>query len=95
MFFTHFLFLFLIFIAEPRKDKTDAQQQQQQHGGNGTISMPNIEQPTCQGSMLPPPGGGGLHQVDGKMERPNTLGGANKLTRRGVNICYHNEHMCK
>ncbi|KPU78301.1 uncharacterized protein Dana_GF10261, isoform J [Drosophila ananassae] len=78
---------------EPRKDKTDAQQQQQQHGGNGTISMPNIEQPTCQGSMLPPPGGGGLHQVDGKMERPNTLGGANKLTRRGVNICYHNEHM--
>ncbi|XP_017098249.2 phosphatase and actin regulator 2 isoform X2 [Drosophila bipectinata] len=78
---------------EPRKDKTDAQQQQQQHGGNGTISMPNIEQPTCQGSMLPPPGGGGLHQVDGKLERPNTLGGASKLTRRGVNICYHNEHM--
>ncbi|BFF98520.1 phosphatase and actin regulator 4-like [Drosophila madeirensis] len=81
---------------EPRKDKTDAQQQQQQHGGNGTISTPNIEQPQCQGSMLPPPGGGGgggHHQVDGKMERPNTLGGANKLTRRGVNICYHNEHM--
>ncbi|KAH8317268.1 hypothetical protein KR074_009792 [Drosophila pseudoananassae] len=78
---------------EPRKDKTDAQQQQQQHGANGTISMPNIEQPTCQGSMLPPPGGGGLHQVDGKLERPNTLGGASKLTRRGVNICYHNEHM--
>nr|AOQ15386.1 CG32264-PA [synthetic construct] len=78
---------------EPRKDKTDAQQQQ--HGGNGTISTPNIEQPTCQGSMLPPPGGGGHHQVDGsgKMERPNTLAGANKLTRRGVNICYHNEHM--
>ncbi|XP_033160843.1 phosphatase and actin regulator 4 isoform X6 [Drosophila mauritiana] len=77
---------------EPRKDKTDAQQQ---HGGNGTISTPNIEQPTCQGSMLPPPGGGGHHQVDGsgKMERPNTLAGANKLTRRGVNICYHNEHM--
>ncbi|XP_017058139.1 phosphatase and actin regulator 4 isoform X1 [Drosophila ficusphila] len=77
---------------EPRKDKTDAQQQ---HGGNGTISTPNIEQPTCQGSMLPPPGGGGLHQADGsgKMERPNTLAGANKLTRRGVNICYHNEHM--
>ncbi|XP_044313616.1 uncharacterized protein LOC108053019 isoform X3 [Drosophila rhopaloa] len=76
---------------EPRKDKTDAQQ----HGGNGTISTPNIEQPTCQGSMLPPPGGGGLHQADGsgKMERPNTLSGANKLTRRGVNICYHNEHM--
>jgi len=47
--------------------------------------------------MLPPPGGGGHHQVDGsgKMERPNTLAGANKLTRRGVNICYHNEHMCK
>ncbi|XP_030386136.1 putative uncharacterized protein DDB_G0279653 isoform X5 [Scaptodrosophila lebanonensis] len=83
---------------EPRKDKTDAQQQ---HGGNGTISSPNIEQPTCQGSMLPPPGGGGQHmhhsQVDGniggnnKLERPNTLG-TNKLTRRGVNICYHNEH---
>ncbi|XP_017029692.1 phosphatase and actin regulator 2 isoform X6 [Drosophila kikkawai] len=81
---------------EPRKDKTDAQQQQQQHGGNGTISTPNLEQPTIQGSMLPPPGGGGgggHHQVDGKMERPNTLSGANKLTRRGVNICYHNEHM--
>ncbi|XP_041448879.1 uncharacterized protein LOC111080106 isoform X4 [Drosophila obscura] len=84
-------------LQKPRKDKTDAQQQQQQHGGNGTISTPNIEQPQCQGSMLPPPGGGGggggHHQVDGKMERPNTLGGANKLTRRGVNICYHNEHM--
>ncbi|XP_068142842.1 phosphatase and actin regulator 4 isoform X9 [Drosophila tropicalis] len=76
---------------EPRKDKTDAQQQQQ-HGGNGTISTPNIEQPTCQGSMLPPPGGGGGNDSNNKLERPNTLGGANKLTRRGVNICYHNEH---
>ncbi|XP_037934334.1 phosphatase and actin regulator 1 isoform X2 [Teleopsis dalmanni] len=37
---------------EPRKDKTDAP-----HGGNGTLS-PNTEQPSCQGSMLPPPGGG-------------------------------------
>ncbi|XP_032599053.1 phosphatase and actin regulator 4 isoform X8 [Drosophila grimshawi] len=95
---------------EPRKDKTDAQQ----HGGNGTLSTPNIEQPTCQGSMLPPPGGGsggggggggggsggGMHhqqqhnQTDSnnKVERPNTLGGSNKLSRRGVNICYHNEH---
>ncbi|XP_017842625.1 phosphatase and actin regulator 4 isoform X2 [Drosophila busckii] len=88
---------------EPRKDKTDAQQ----HGGNGTLSTPNIEQPTCQGSMLPPPGGGGgmHHQQqqqqqqqhnqndsNNKLERPNTLGGSTKLTRRGVNICYHNEH---
>ncbi|XP_060657923.1 transcription factor kayak isoform X7 [Drosophila nasuta] len=90
---------------EPRKDKTDAQQ----HGGNGTLSTPNIEQPTCQGSMLPPPGGGGIgaggmHQQqqqqqhnnqsdsNNKQERPNTLGGSNKLSRRGVNICYHNEH---
>ncbi|XP_034481610.1 phosphatase and actin regulator 4 isoform X6 [Drosophila innubila] len=85
---------------EPRKDKTDAQQ----HGGNGTLSTPNIEQPTCQGSMLPPPGGGGgvggMHQQqqhnqadsNNKQERPNTLGGSNKLSRRGVNICYHNEH---
>ncbi|KAH8365976.1 hypothetical protein KR093_007846, partial [Drosophila rubida] len=93
---------------EPRKDKTDAQQ----HGGNGTLSTPNIEQPTCQGSMLPPPGGGGIgaasmHQQQqqqqqqqhsnqsdssSKQERPNTLGGSNKLSRRGVNICYHNEH---
>ncbi|XP_030237930.1 phosphatase and actin regulator 4 isoform X8 [Drosophila navojoa] len=98
---------------EPRKDKTDAQQ----HGGNGTLSTPNIEQPTCQGSMLPPPGGGGggggggagvgggaggagMHQQqynqqndsNNKAERPNTLGGSNKLSRRGVNICYHNEH---
>ncbi|KAH8302121.1 hypothetical protein KR044_003029, partial [Drosophila immigrans] len=89
---------------EPRKDKTDAQQ----HGGNGTLSTPNIEQPTCQGSMLPPPGGGGhgpggMHQQqqqqqhnqsdsNSKQERPNTLGGSNKLSRRGVNICYHNEH---
>ncbi|XP_046808900.1 phosphatase and actin regulator 4-like isoform X2 [Lucilia cuprina] len=39
---------------EPRKDKTDAQ-----HGGNGTLS-PNTEQPPCQGSMLPPPGGGNV-----------------------------------
>ncbi|XP_017467487.1 PREDICTED: mediator of RNA polymerase II transcription subunit 12-like, partial [Rhagoletis zephyria] len=37
---------------EPRKDKTDAP-----HGGNGTLS-PNTEQPSCQSSMLPPPGGG-------------------------------------
>ncbi|XP_017863175.1 PREDICTED: phosphatase and actin regulator 4 isoform X12 [Drosophila arizonae] len=88
---------------EPRKDKTDAQQ----HGGNGTLSTPNIEQPTCQGSMLPPPGGGGggaggggMHQQqynqqndsNNKAERPNTLGGSSKLSRRGVNICYHNEH---
>ncbi|XP_064548967.1 phosphatase and actin regulator 4 isoform X6 [Drosophila montana] len=87
---------------EPRKDKTDAQQ----HGGNGTLSTPNIEQPSCQGSMLPPPGGGGggggggMHQQqqynqtdsNNKVERPNTLGGSNKLSRRGVNICYHNEH---
>ncbi|KAM7358437.1 uncharacterized protein ACRADG_003417 isoform 2-T2 [Cochliomyia hominivorax] len=40
---------------EPRKDKTDAQ-----HGGNGTLS-PNTEQPPCQGSMLPPPGGGNMN----------------------------------
>lgn len=58
--------------------------------------------------MLPPPGGGGggggggMHQQqqynqtdsNNKVERPNTLGGSNKLSRRGVNICYHNEH-CK
>jgi len=55
--------------------------------------------------MLPPPGGGGgggMHQQqqhnqadsNNKQERPNTLGGSNKLSRRGVNICYHNEH-CK
>lgn len=98
-----FSFVLYIYFTEPRKDKTDAQ-----HGGNGTLSTPNIEQPTCQGSMLPPPGGGGgvggMHQQqqqqhnqadsNNKQERPNTLGGSNKLSRRGVNICYHNEH-CK
>lgn len=49
------IFVFTFSLAEPRKDKTDAQ-----HGGNGTLS-PNTEQPPCQGSMLPPPGGGNIN----------------------------------
>lgn len=81
-----FLFSFRLF-AEPRKDKTDAP-----NGGKHNLS-PNTEQP-CQGSILPPPGGGhhmdNLHQ-NGNKERPTNLGGHNhKLSRRVV--CYHNEH---
>ncbi|XP_060657919.1 phosphatase and actin regulator 4B isoform X4 [Drosophila nasuta] len=67
---------------EPRKDKTDAQQ----HGGNGTLSTPNIEQPTCQGSMLPPPGGGGIgaggmHQQQQQQQHNNQSDSNNKQER--------------
>ncbi|XP_037906863.1 phosphatase and actin regulator 3-like isoform X4 [Hermetia illucens] len=68
---------------EPRKDKTDAPT-----GGNGTLS-PSTEQ-SCQGSILPPPGGGSTDAMQtSKLERPNSLG-PNKISRRM--ICYHNDH---
>lgn len=95
-------FLCVFFFAEPRKDKTDAQ-----HGGNGTLS-PNTEQPPCQGSMLPPPGGGNIgnqqnhsHMVSGRDQHDSHTQNS-KLERpntlgtnklpRRVNVCY--EH-CK
>ncbi|XP_055380678.1 phosphatase and actin regulator 4 isoform X2 [Condylostylus longicornis] len=75
------------FNNEPRKDKTDAP-----IGGNGTISSNNEQ--SCQGSMLPSPGGGSgnAHNQDtttlsSKIERPNSLG-PNKISRRVT--CYHN-----
>ncbi|CAD7003520.1 unnamed protein product [Ceratitis capitata] len=35
--------------------------------------------------------GVGGHKQNSKLERPNTLGGTNQVSRR-INICYHNEH---
>lgn len=61
---------FYVFVSEPRKDKTDAP-----IGGNGTLS-PNTEQPSCQGLMLPPPGGGaGCGSSGGNQNHESRSGG--------------------
>ena len=71
-------------LAELKKDKTDQ--------ANGSIS-PSSEPPG--GPMLPSPGDGGGGSGGGgdsinKPERPSSLGGPGKLTRRL--LCYHSEH---
>lgn len=87
--------VFLNFSTEPRKEKTDVSNSSS--GGNGNAGnnalSPNSEQ-SCQGSLLPPPGSGSLnnHLSTPKLERPNSLGGTNKISRRV--ICYRGDH-CK
>ncbi|CAH0554514.1 unnamed protein product [Brassicogethes aeneus] len=66
--------------TEPKKDKTDGAPQ------NGALS-PNGETPMHVG---PFPGGGGMDAPNGKPERPNSLQGHGKITRRL--LCYHSEH---
>lgn len=85
--------MFIFLISEPRKEKTDVSSSS---GGssNSTNSVlsPNNEQ-SCQGALLPPPGGGlNNHLSTPKLERPNSLGGSNKISRRV--ICYRGDH-CK
>lgn len=81
-------FIIFDFIVEPRKEKTDVTC----GGGSNNTLSPSNEQP-CQGALLPPPGGGlGNHLSTPKLERPNSLSGANKISRRV--ICYHGDH-CK
>lgn len=90
--FRFFLFLFI----EPRKEKTDVSCSGGGgggvNGGNNALS-PNNEQ-GCQGGLMQQ-GSGGLnnhHLSTPKLERPNSLGGSNKISRRIV--CYHGDH-CK
>lgn len=89
--FRFFLFLF----TEPRKEKTDVSCSGGGggvNGGNNALS-PNNEQ-GCQGGLMQQ-GSGGLnnhHLSTPKLERPNSLGGSNKISRRIV--CYHGDH-CK
>lgn len=95
MFVFYFYFFFLLpVLPEPRKEKTDVSCSGGGgvNGGNNALS-PNNEQ-GCQGALMQQ-GSGGLnnhHLSTPKLERPNSLGGSNKISRRIV--CYHGDH-CK
>lgn len=74
--------------TEPRKEKTDVScSGGGSNGGNNALS-PNNDQ-GCPGALMQ----GGLnnhHMSTPKLERPNTLGGSTKISRRI--ICYHGDH---
>lgn len=79
-------FLFLSIFPELRKEKTDISNSICAGNGNDTNLTLVSSNELCQGGKMSPiVGGSNQHLLTPKLERPTSLGGTNKISRKIIN----------